>query len=105
MPEAPTIRTLASSGASGWPEIRKRVKITRQGGQRLLQERRSMKCPACGKRKEKGHCFCVGCYFQLPWPLRNELYVPAHEGDAWFESYVVAKVLLRIHRREGAGRA
>lgn len=96
MPEAPSIRTLAS----GWPEIRKRVKITRQGGQRLLQERRSAVCPVCGKRKERGRCFCIGCYFQLPWPLRNELYVPAHEGDAWFESYVVAKVLLKVHRRE-----
>lgn len=96
MPATPPIRTLAG----GWPEIRKRVKITRQGGQRLLQERKSACCPVCRKRKEKGHCFCVGCYFQLPWPLRNELYVSPAEGDAWFESYVVAKVLLRIHRRE-----
>ena len=44
-------------------------------------------CPSCGKSKAKGNCFCQTCYFALPKPLRNGLYVSMLDGGEFDDNY------------------
>jgi len=40
----------------------------------LIRELNSTRCP-CGKRKIPSMTFCQKCYYKLPKPLRNALYL------------------------------
>lgn len=52
-------------------------------------------CPVCGNSKRPRQCFDTTCYFALPQPERNGLYVSALDGDEFFENYQAAIETLR----------
>jgi hypothetical protein len=44
-------------------------------------------CPSCGSHKLNKNCFCRTCYFALPKPLRNGLYVSMLDGGEFDDNY------------------
>jgi hypothetical protein len=72
------------------------------------QQLRSRECPACSAAKASGQCFCKRCYFALPVPLRNSLWLKRADAaalDEWKENYAGALAYLaRLGLGKNAGK-
>ena len=64
------------------------------------QHLRQDTCPICDRPKEGDQCFCKHCYFALPKPMRNALWIGRMDKPGlieWAQNYMAAKDWLRKH--------
>lgn len=46
----------------------------------LIRSLQASVCPACGKHKRRAMSFCGPCFYRLPKPLRDALYLRVGKG-------------------------